>query len=104
MIRAAVAGGTGNAGAELVRLLSGHPGVELTMITSRQSRQRFDRVFPSMAGRVTSSAKSIATSASARSLTSFSQALPHKLPMIGCTTQILKHGRENDRLVSRFSL
>jgi len=53
MIRAAVAGGTGYAGAELVRLLSGHPGVELTMITSRQfAGQRFDRVFPSMAGRV----------------------------------------------------
>jgi len=53
MIRAAVAGATGYAGAELVRILSGHPGVELTVITSRQfAGQRFDRIFPAMAGRV----------------------------------------------------
>jgi len=53
MIRAAVVGATGYAGAELVRWLTGHPGVQLTMITSRQfAGQRFDRVFPAMAGRV----------------------------------------------------
>lgn len=34
MIRAGVVGATGYAGAELVRLLSGHPGAELTAISS----------------------------------------------------------------------
>ncbi len=51
MIRAAVLGATGYAGAELVRLLAGHPGVTLTMITSRQyAGTPFDRVYPSLAG------------------------------------------------------
>lgn len=36
MIKAAVVGATGYAGAELVRILAGHPDVDLEMITSRQ--------------------------------------------------------------------
>ena len=35
MTRAAIIGATGYAGAELVRILSGHPDVELTAVTSR---------------------------------------------------------------------
>ena len=34
MIKAGVVGATGYAGAELVRLLSGHPGAELAAISS----------------------------------------------------------------------
>jgi N-acetyl-gamma-glutamyl-phosphate reductase len=53
MIRAAIAGATGYAGAELVRILAAHPGVEIVTITSRQfAGQRFDRIFPAFAGRV----------------------------------------------------
>ena len=36
MIKVAVVGATGYAGAELVRILSGHPQVELSILTSRQ--------------------------------------------------------------------
>jgi N-acetyl-gamma-glutamyl-phosphate reductase len=36
MTRVAVVGATGYAGAELVRILCNHPGVQLTMVTSRQ--------------------------------------------------------------------
>ena len=51
MIRAAIVGATGYAGAELVRLLTGHPQVALTLLTSRQyAGTRFDRVYPSLAG------------------------------------------------------
>ena len=51
MIRAGVVGATGYAGAELVRLLAGHPGVELTVLTSRQyADTRFDAVYPAMKG------------------------------------------------------
>ena len=53
MLRVAVVGATGYAGAELVRLLSGHPEVKLSAITSRQyAGVRFDHVFPSMTGHV----------------------------------------------------
>ncbi|MCF8067475.1 MAG: N-acetyl-gamma-glutamyl-phosphate reductase [Desulfobacterales bacterium] len=53
MFRAAVIGATGYAGADLVRILAGHPDVELSMITSRQyGGQPFSKVYPSMAGMV----------------------------------------------------
>ncbi len=49
MIRAAIVGANGYAGAELVRLLSGHPNVELTVITSRQyAGSAFDTIYPSL--------------------------------------------------------
>jgi N-acetyl-gamma-glutamyl-phosphate reductase len=67
MIRAAIAGATGYAGAELVRILAAHPGVEITAITSRQfAGQRFDRIFPALAGRVDLVCEDWPMSASAR--------------------------------------
>jgi len=54
MIRAAVVGATGYAGAELVRILSGHPEVDLTVITSRQyAGTPYDTIYPSLSGFVT---------------------------------------------------
>lgn len=48
----AVVGASGYSGEELVRLLIGHPGVELAAVTSRQlAGQRLDSVFPRFAGR-----------------------------------------------------
>ncbi len=38
MIKAAVIGATGYTGQDLVRILSAHPGVELTLLTSRQNQ------------------------------------------------------------------
>ena len=53
MIRAGIVGATGYAGAELVRILAGHPEVELSILTSRQfAGVRFDSVYPSMAGSI----------------------------------------------------
>jgi len=94
MIRAAVAGGTGYAGAELVRILTGHPGVELTMITSRQSAgQRFDRVFPAMAGRVDLVCEELNDDRICEAADVIFTALPHKLPM-KIAPEILKRGRK----------
>ena len=102
MIRAAVAGGTGYAGAELVRLLSGHPGVELAMITSRQfAGQRFDRVFPSMAGRVDLVCEEYSDERICTVADVVFTALPHKLPM-KVAPQILKHGRKMIDLSADF--
>ena len=51
MSRVAVVGATGYAGAELVRILTGHPGVTLTTVTSRQfAGQSFASIYPAMAG------------------------------------------------------
>jgi N-acetyl-gamma-glutamyl-phosphate reductase len=53
MISAAIVGGTGYTGVELLRLLAGHPEVELTVISSRaEAGQRVDSLFPSLRGHV----------------------------------------------------
>jgi N-acetyl-gamma-glutamyl-phosphate reductase len=53
MIRAGVVGGTGYTGVELLRLLAGHPNIEVSAITSRaEEGKRVDEIFPSLRGRV----------------------------------------------------
>jgi N-acetyl-gamma-glutamyl-phosphate reductase len=82
MIRAAVVGGTGYAGAEIVRILSGHPEVEIAAVTSRQfAGQRFDRVFPAMAGRVAAVCEEMNEERICAAADVVFLALPHKLPM-----------------------
>ncbi len=50
-IKAAIVGGTGYTGVELVRLLLGHPGVELQEVTSRgEAGVPLARFFPGLAG------------------------------------------------------
>jgi N-acetyl-gamma-glutamyl-phosphate reductase len=94
MIRAAVAGGTGYAGAELVRILSGHPRVELTLITSRQfAGTRFDRIFPAMAGRVDLVCEEMNDARLCSQADVVFTALPHKLPM-NIAPEILRRGRK----------
>ena len=51
MLRVAVAGASGYMGAELLRLLSVHPNVRVTAVTSeRLAGQRLDHVFPHLRG------------------------------------------------------
>lgn len=51
MIRAAIMGATGYAGGELMRILLGHPEVEITALSSRQYAGRpIDDAFPSLRG------------------------------------------------------
>jgi N-acetyl-gamma-glutamyl-phosphate reductase len=51
MIRAAVVGAAGYTGIEMVRLLLGHPGFELTAVTSAADAGRaVDAVYPALAG------------------------------------------------------
>jgi N-acetyl-gamma-glutamyl-phosphate reductase len=53
MIKVGIVGGTGYTGAELLRLLSQHPEVELTAITSRaEAGSVVAEMFPSLRGRV----------------------------------------------------
>ena len=49
MVRAAIIGGSGYTGLELLRILGGHPQVELVAVTSRQAEgQPVNRYFPSL--------------------------------------------------------
>src|SRR5689334_1750023 len=53
MIEVGIVGGTGYTGAELLRLLSGHPDARVRLLTSRQEAgHRADALFPQLRGRV----------------------------------------------------
>lgn len=53
MIKVGIVGGTGYTGVELLRLLAGHPQVNLRAITSRSEKGvRVDEIFPNLRGRV----------------------------------------------------
>ena len=93
MIRAGVVGATGYAGAELVRILAGHPGVKLTIITSRQyAGEAFETVFPSMAGVVNLKCCEFTMDNVCESADVVFLALPHKLPML-YVPELLERGK-----------
>lgn len=51
MVSAAIVGGTGYTGIELIRLLSAHPEVSIDLLTSRsEAGTRADEIFPSLRG------------------------------------------------------
>lgn len=82
MIRAVVVGATGYAGAELVRLLTGHPDVTVTMVTSRQYAGRaMSDVYPAFGGAVDMTISEFSPDAVADNADVVFTALPHELPM-----------------------
>ncbi len=82
MINVGVVGSTGYAGAELVRILSAHPEVNLTILTSRQyAGVPFDSVYPAMAGVVDLLCETFSADALCDKADIIFTALPHKLPM-----------------------
>jgi N-acetyl-gamma-glutamyl-phosphate reductase len=81
-MRAAVIGATGYAGAELVRLLSGHPHAELSMMTSRQQGGTpFSDIYPAMAGIVDASCEAFSQETVSEAADVVFTALPHKAAM-----------------------
>jgi len=93
MTRAGIVGATGYAGAELVRILAGHPDVELSILTSRQfAGVRFDSVYPSMAGSIDLECEAFSTESICDRTDIVFMALPHKLPMT-YVPEILKAGK-----------
>ena len=82
MHRVGIVGATGYAGAELVRILSSHPNVELTILTSRQyAGVQIDRVYPAMADVVTLTCEAFDVDRVCEQADIIFMALPHKLPM-----------------------
>ena len=82
MTRIAIVGATGYAGAELVRILTGHPQTQLTVLTSRQyANERFDRVYPALAGQVDLVCEAYSAELVCSRADIVFLALPHRLPM-----------------------
>ena len=82
MTRVGIVGATGYAGAELVRILSGHPQVELSILTSRQfAGVKFDDVYPAMAGRINLTCEELVVEKVSDKADIVFLALPHQLPM-----------------------
>jgi len=82
MIRVGIIGATGYAGAELVRILAGHPDADLSVITSRQySGKPFDEIFPAMSGLVDLVCETFDSDSLCERTDVIFLALPHKLPM-----------------------
>lgn len=82
MIRAAVVGATGYAGAELVRILAGHPDVSLAIITSRQyAGTPFDAIYPALRAYVALDCMENDPAAICEQADVVFLALPHKVSM-----------------------
>jgi N-acetyl-gamma-glutamyl-phosphate reductase len=82
MVRVGVVGATGYAGAELVRILSEHPEVELTTLVSRQyAGVGFDSIYPSLKGIVSKTCEALDVNAVCGKTDLLFLALPHKVPM-----------------------
>ncbi|MBW2408248.1 MAG: N-acetyl-gamma-glutamyl-phosphate reductase, partial [Deltaproteobacteria bacterium] len=82
MTRVGIIGATGYAGAELVRIIAGHPDVELSVITSRQfAGNKFSTVYPSMTGLVDLMCEEFSVDLVCDRADILFMALPHKLPM-----------------------
>lgn len=76
--RIAIAGASGYAGAELVRLAAAHPYYELTAVTSEKSAgQSVSSVFPSLTGAVHHTFEALAPDALAERADAVFLALPH---------------------------
>ena len=94
MIRVAIVGATGYAGAELVRILSGHPEAELTVLTSRQfAGMRFDEVYPAFSGQVDLVCEAYSADLICDSADVVFMALPHQLPM-SFVPEFIKRGKK----------
>ncbi|MFH1102419.1 MAG: N-acetyl-gamma-glutamyl-phosphate reductase [Pseudomonadota bacterium] len=93
MIRAGIVGATGYAGAELVRILAGHPDVTLEVLTSSQYVGiPFDKVYPSMTGSVDIVCTEFVLEEVCNKTDVIFVSLPHKLPM-KIVPDILKKGK-----------
>jgi N-acetyl-gamma-glutamyl-phosphate reductase len=82
MHRVAVVGATGYAGAELVRILLGHPGVKLAALTSRQFVGRpFAAIYPAFEGRTNIVCQPYDVDFLKQNADVVFLSLPHELPM-----------------------
>ncbi|MBC2714264.1 MAG: N-acetyl-gamma-glutamyl-phosphate reductase [Desulfobacteraceae bacterium] len=94
MIRVGVVGATGYAGAELVRIIAGHPDASLTVLTSRQyAGEPFETIYPAMKGLIDLNCEVFDNNSICSKTDVIFLALPHKLPM-AFVPDLLKNGKK----------
>ncbi len=82
MIKVGVVGATGYAGAEIVKLIAGHPDAELTAVTSRSYQDTaMGDIFPSMRNIINIKCEKMDIESLCRRIDCVFLALPHKIPM-----------------------
>ena len=82
MIRVAIFGGSGYTGQELVRILTSHPKVKITAITSRRyNKQSVTSIYPSLTGLTTLKFSDLSVTATAKEADVIFLALPHGVSM-----------------------
>jgi N-acetyl-gamma-glutamyl-phosphate reductase len=80
--RVGIIGATGYTGVELLRLLLGHPEVDVTVVTSQKyAGTRIDQVFPSLAGRSQLECEELAFDRVSGKMDFVFTAVPHKTAM-----------------------
>lgn len=103
-VRVAVAGGSGYTGAELLRLLSQHPNVQLTAVTSEKSAGTpVSTVYPHLQGIVPLTFEALAPEALAERADVLFLALPHTKSM-GPVASCMKAGKRVIDLSADFRL
>ncbi len=82
MLRVGIVGATGYTGYELIRLLTGHPEVEISILTSRKyAGDPISEVFPSLRGRIQSRCRNPSIEEVAEESDFIFTAVPHKTAM-----------------------
>ena len=82
MLRVGIVGATGYTGSELIRLLVGHPEVEISVVTSRQyAGHPISEVFPSLRGLIESRCRKPVPEEVAEESDFIFSAVPHKTAM-----------------------
>ncbi len=91
MIKAGIAGATGYTGIELVKLISNHPELQLSTVTSNSYKGKsLTQVFPSMRGFETLICEELNINALSKRIDVMFLALPHKISM-QYVPQLLEH-------------
>jgi N-acetyl-gamma-glutamyl-phosphate reductase len=91
MIKAGIAGATGYTGIELVKLISNHPKLQLSTVTSNSYKGKsLTQVFPSMRGFETLVCEELNINALSKKIDVMFLALPHKISM-KYVPQLLEH-------------
>ncbi len=94
MVRVGIVGASGYAGAELVRIVSGHPQARLAAITSRRhAGKRFDSLYPALAKCVSLKFEEFSAERLCDAADIIFTALPHRLPMT-IVPALVAHGRK----------
>lgn len=94
MVKVGIVGATGYTGAELVRILSHHPGVELSVLTSESyAGLRYSKVYPALKNKVDIECLHLDPERVAEKADVIFTALPHSKSM-ACVPRFLELGKK----------